>query len=224
VAQRPTTGYPCVAARACLTRGQASRFTGRKDARALHSAGAAPSTVRLSRGRSVTVRLRPVELVDLDVYARMRCDPVMMAELGGAQPREGLEATVLRDVRATGADQAWILMIVLDEYEPPVTAGTVALYTRADAVAATSEIGWMVLPEFQGRGVGKAAVRSVLQRASSEKRWGIIHARTTVSNAPSNAICRSLGFVLVGQEEYVVAGRPFQTNHWTIDPQSTLQA
>ena len=33
-------------------------------------------------------------------------------------------------------------------------------------------------------------------------------------------MCRSLGFVLVGQEEYVFADIPFQTNHWKIDPQS----
>jgi RimJ/RimL family protein N-acetyltransferase len=169
--------------------------------------------------RRVTVQLRPVEVSDVDVYVRMRCDPVMMAELGGVQPREGLEAKVLRDVRATAANEAWIFMIVPHEDEPHTTAGTVAIYKGGDALAAVSEIGWMVLPEFQGRGLAKAAVRSVLQCAARESLWGTLHARTSVTNAPSNAICRSLGFVLVGQEEYVFADIPFQTNHWKIEPQ-----
>ena len=34
-----------------------------------------------------------------------------------------------------------------------------------------SEIGWMVLPEFQGQGVGKRAVRAVLELARDEDRW-----------------------------------------------------
>ena len=128
------------------------------------------------------MRLRPVELSDVDMYVRMRCDPVMMAELGGVQPREGLEAKVARDVRATSArrprdvrataaNEAWILMIVPHEAEPHTTAGTVAIFKGGDAPAAVSEIGWMVLPEFQGRGLGEAAVRSVLQRAARERLW-----------------------------------------------------
>jgi hypothetical protein len=36
------------------------------------------------------MRLRDVEPGDVGAYVRMRCDPVMMAELGGPQPREGM--------------------------------------------------------------------------------------------------------------------------------------
>ena len=36
--------------------------------------------------------LRNVELGDVEAYVRMRCDPVMMAELGGPLPRDGIEA------------------------------------------------------------------------------------------------------------------------------------
>jgi hypothetical protein len=40
------------------------------------------------------VRLRDVELGDVDAYVAMRCDPAMMAGLGGPLPREGIEAKV----------------------------------------------------------------------------------------------------------------------------------
>jgi hypothetical protein len=45
------------------------------------------------------MRLRDVQPGDVSTYVRMRCDPVMMAELGGPLPREGIEEKVARDVR-----------------------------------------------------------------------------------------------------------------------------
>jgi RimJ/RimL family protein N-acetyltransferase len=50
------------------------------------------------------MRLRDVEPGDLNAYVRMRCDPAMMAELGGPLPRDGIAAKVETDVRKTRAD------------------------------------------------------------------------------------------------------------------------
>ena len=44
------------------------------------------------------MRLRDVELGDLSAYVRMRCDPVMMAELGGPLPREAIRRWVAREI------------------------------------------------------------------------------------------------------------------------------
>jgi GNAT superfamily N-acetyltransferase len=38
------------------------------------------------------------------------------------------------------------------------------------------EIGWMILPEFQNRGIASQAVREVLERARVEQKFGQIHA------------------------------------------------
>jgi hypothetical protein len=40
-------------------------------------------------GKEQRMRLRDVKPGDLGAYVRMRCDPVMMAELGGSLPRKG---------------------------------------------------------------------------------------------------------------------------------------
>jgi Acetyltransferase (GNAT) domain len=112
-----------------------------------------------------SVRLRDVEPVDVGAYVRMRCDPVMMAELGGPVPREGVAAKVARDVEQAAADAAWIKMIIPDESVPGVVAGSVTLWSHEDAGTAMSEIGWMVLPEFQGRGIATTAVRMLLALA-----------------------------------------------------------
>ena len=176
--------------------------------------------------------LRDVEPGDVDVYVRMRCDPAMMAELGGPLPRDGIEAKVDTDVRKTRADDYWVSMIVpaapLPEVvagppPPEVVAGSVTLWSHEDGEdAVLSEIGWMVLPEFQGQGYAKRAVRAMLERARDDGRWGVVHAFPGVTNAASNALCRSIGFTLVGQRNVTFSGRELRANHWRIDPNTDL--
>lgn len=54
--------------------------------------------------------LRDVEPADLDAYVRMRCDPVMMSQLGGPQPRKHIAAQLTRDLETVREDSAWIKM------------------------------------------------------------------------------------------------------------------
>lgn len=168
--------------------------------------------------------LRDVEASDVDAYVRMRCDPAMMAELGGPLPRDGIEAKVDTDVRRTRADEWWVSMIVPDAAAPEVVAGTVALWSHEEGEeAGLTEIGWMVLPEFQGQGYAKRAVRDMLERARDDRRWGVVHAFPGVTNVASNALCRSVGFTWVGERNTTFAGRDLRTNHWRIDPSTGLR-
>lgn len=80
------------------------------------------------------MRLRDVEPDDVAAYVRMRCDPVMMAELGGPVHPEGMAAKVARDVEQAAADAAWIKMIIPDESAPGVVAGPVALWSHEDSI------------------------------------------------------------------------------------------
>jgi hypothetical protein len=97
----------------------------------------------------------------------MRCDPVMMAELGGPLPRDGIEAKVRRDVETVAADVGWVKMIVLDGDEADhggdrdsggggaaeVVVGQVVLWSHEEEGEdePISETGWMVLPQFRAR-------------------------------------------------------------------------
>ncbi|MFE4636739.1 GNAT family N-acetyltransferase [Streptomyces sp. NPDC056773] len=166
------------------------------------------------------MQLRNVELGDVDAYVRMRCDPVMMADLGGPLPREGMEDKVRRDVSKAVADLDWIKMIVPDPAAPEVVAGTVTLWSHDTEDGPMSEIGWMVLPEHQGRGLGKRAVRALLEQARDEGRWGFVHAFPARSNGASNGICRSLGFRLVAELDVPFADRVLPANHWVVDPRT----
>lgn len=166
--------------------------------------------------------LRDVEPGDVDAYVRMRCDPVMMAELGGPLAREGIDAKVRSDVDTVAAGTGWIRMIVPDDAAPETVAGSVALWSHDLDGPTISEIGWMVLPEYQGRGLGKRAVRTLLEAARDADRWELIHANPATTNAPSNGICRSLGFHFLAEVDVTFADRILRANHWTIDPRTDL--
>lgn len=143
-----------------------------------------------------------------------------MAELGGPLKPEDMPAKVRRDAERAAADVSWIKMIVPDPVRPEVVAGSVVIWSHATEGEQISEIGWMVLPEFQGRGLAKGATRMLLERARDADRWGVVHAYPGVTNAPSNGICRALGFTRVGEQEVIFNERRFRTNHWLIDPRS----
>ena len=53
---------------------------------------------------------------------------------------------------------------------------------------------WMVLPEFQGRGIAMAATARAIELAKRDDKHRFMHAFPNIDNAPSNAICQKLGF------------------------------
>lgn len=158
--------------------------------------------------------LRDVVTGDLPMYRRLLCNPMTMAQLGGPLDPDDMPAKVGRDVRDVLLDRAWILTIVPDGRHPAERAGSVVLWRQTDGGTTHSELGWMVLPEYQRRGLATAAVRSLVERADADGRWGDLHAFPGVTNAASNALCRRLGFDLVGTTVVRYADRDLAVHHW----------
>ena len=75
----------------------------------------------------------------------------------------------------------------------------------------------MILPQFQGRGLATKAVRAILDKARSEKRWPVIHAFPSTTNVPSNALCRKMGFSKIEECDLEWAGRMLHCAHWRLD-------
>lgn len=160
------------------------------------------------------MRLRDITMDDLPLYAGMLTDDRMMVELGGALSGDGLEEKLRGIVREVDAGSTWFFVI---ETEAGESAGTVCVWEHELDGGTISEIGWMVAPEFQGRGLAGRAVQAVLERARSERRWGRIHAYPAVTNGPSNAICRKTGFLHLGERDFEYAGRTLRCNEWVVD-------
>jgi RimJ/RimL family protein N-acetyltransferase len=80
------------------------------------------------------------------------------------------------------------------------------------------EIGWAVLPRFQGRGIASSATAQLIDKAREERHLRFVHAFPKVENAPSNAICRKLGFTLLGETDFPARQGGFIRCHdWRFD-------
>jgi RimJ/RimL family protein N-acetyltransferase len=159
------------------------------------------------------MQLRPLTFEDGPLYERIYTDPAMWTDLGGVV-EQNMAAKLDRDVAAVEADRHWILVIVTGDGE---AAGTVSLWNHEWNGETIDEIGWMVLPERQGRGLASAGVAEALSRADAARRWQVLHAFPATTNAPSNALCRRHGFDLLGPIAYAYRGQTLRVNHWRRD-------
>jgi len=159
------------------------------------------------------MELRPLTREDRRLYERIYTDPRMWAELGGVLDQD-MAAKLERDVASVEAGRHWVLVIV---DEDGTAAGTGSLWDHAWEGETIDEIGWMVLPEHQRRGLASAAVAEALRRADDAARWRVLHAFPAATNAPSNAVCRKHGFALRGVTDYSFREQTLRVNHWVRD-------
>jgi RimJ/RimL family protein N-acetyltransferase len=137
-----------------------------------------------------------------------------MAGLGGPRLRETIEQAHAKSLALAVEGRCWPLKIIPDAGTPP--AGGVDVFESSHEYEVIYEIGWMILPGFQNRGIGSRAVREVLGKARMERKSGQIHAFPAVANGPSSKICEKAGFANLGECEVEFAGRGPRCNHWRI--------
>jgi RimJ/RimL family protein N-acetyltransferase len=163
----------------------------------------------------IAMRLEMMTAEDVELRLRTETDPVMMAELGGPRPPEDIKRAHTTAVVMAAEGRCWALKVIPDG--SAVAAGWVGVFESSHAGETIYETGWMVLPEFQNRGIASQAVRMVLDKARSERRFGRIHAFPAVTNGPSNKICEKNGFTNLGECEVEFSGRTLRCHHWRID-------
>jgi RimJ/RimL family protein N-acetyltransferase len=160
--------------------------------------------------------MRRVELIrygegDLALTEALESDPEVMRELGGPVDRADLVDVHRRRAR----DNEWFFKIIPEVAGPP--AGTIGIWDSEFHGTPIHEVGWMVLPAFQGRGIATGAVELLIQRARAGAPFERIHAFPGVSNAPSNALCRKFGFELSDESDFQFRDRTLRCNHWELD-------
>lgn len=139
----------------------------------------------------------------------------MTEHLGGPETAEQI---VKRHERYVGHMRtgrgAWIYKVVRDAE----AVGSVVFWERDWNDEPVYEMGWSILPEYQGQGLGTEAVRLAAERARELHDRRSVHAFPSVDNAPSNAICRKAGFTLVGPCEFEYPkGHLMRVNDWRLD-------
>jgi RimJ/RimL family protein N-acetyltransferase len=164
--------------------------------------------------RSV-VRIEPWAEDDLPILEQTLGDPEVTKYLGGPESHEKLVERQEKYERLADSGEGRMFRIVDEATGEAV--GSVGYWDK-DWRGQVYEIGWMVVPAFQGRGIGSAATAQAIAVAASDAKHRYVHASPSVENAPSNAICRKLGFTLLGEHEFEYPPGSFmQCNDWRLD-------
>jgi RimJ/RimL family protein N-acetyltransferase len=163
-----------------------------------------------------SVRLEPWGKDDLPLVRRLMGDPAMTEHLGGPESEEKLVERQARYERVAEGGTGRMFKIV-DE-ATGAAAGSVGYWEKEWRGGTVYETGWSVLPEFQGRGIAVEATRQAIAAARAEDRHRYLHAFPSVENAPSNAICRKLGFTLLEECDFEFPpGSWMRCNDWRLD-------
>jgi RimJ/RimL family protein N-acetyltransferase len=134
----------------------------------------------------------------------------MTEHLGGPEDAESLDK---RQARYQVADSRQYRIVV--DGQP---CGYVGYWQREWHSEPVWETGWAVLPAFQGRGIASRAMHELLRVIAAESDRRPVHAFPSVDNAASNAVCRKLGFELMGAFDFEYPpGHPLRCNDWVLD-------
>jgi RimJ/RimL family protein N-acetyltransferase len=161
------------------------------------------------------VRIEPWAEGDLPLLERLMGDPAMTEHLGGPEPADKIAE---RQERYVNAKPGSVEMFkIVDGTE---VVGSVGYWERPEGDDTVYETGWMVLPEFQGRGLAKKGTALVIEHLRGTAKHRFLYAYPSEDNHPSNAICRKLGFELVGTRDYEYpkgSGNILRCNDWRLD-------
>jgi RimJ/RimL family protein N-acetyltransferase len=158
------------------------------------------------------IRLEPWGSDDFPLLEQVMGDPAMTVFLGGPETPEKLAE---RQARYSAPDSG---MYKIVDVATGRGAGSVGFWERTWPDEEIYEIGWSVIPEFQRRGIAVAATAQATELARATNRHRHMHAFPKVVNEPSNAVCRKLGFELLGEVELEYPpGTPIRCNDWRLD-------
>ena len=139
----------------------------------------------------------------------------MMRHLGGPESPDALRARHERYLLADPEKNGLFAVTIGPDAE---AVGWVGYWESEWHGETVWECGWSILPEAQGRGIATAAAALLIDdaRRRGTHRW--LHALPSVDNVASNALCRSLGFELVGEAEVdYPKGHMMRSNDWRLD-------
>ena len=162
------------------------------------------------------VLLQPWSESDLPLLENLLGDPIMMTHLGGPETPEQILRRHQRYLHLPEDGTDHMFRVIWAPTAEGV--GSVGYWRKTWREQSVYEMGWLILPGYQGRGIATKAAAAVIEHASQGPKYQFMHAFPSVENAASNAICRKLGFTLLEecQVEYP-PGRSMTINDWRLD-------
>lgn len=161
------------------------------------------------------VVLQPWAEDDLPLLLRLMGDPQVMAHLGGPETPDQILHRHKRYIHLPedGIDR----MFKIAQHPSSMSVGSIGYWKKTWRDQTVYETGWLVLPEYQGRGIATKAARAIIQHMRSNARYPFLHAFPSVENKGSNAICRKLGFEWIEECQFEYPpGRYMKVNDWRL--------
>jgi RimJ/RimL family protein N-acetyltransferase len=143
----------------------------------------------------------------------LESDPAVVGHLGGpVDPEAAARVHENRIAGVAGGDL--IYAIIPDGGSEPI--GVIAIWRSEWDSQPVHELGAMLRPQYQARGVAGRAFDLLLPLAMDR---GVteLHSFPGVRNGPSNAILRKLGFRRLEDCDLDYEGRPLRCAHWFRD-------
>jgi RimJ/RimL family protein N-acetyltransferase len=155
------------------------------------------------------ITLRPWTNDDLWLLHATLGNPAMMEHLGGIESAEQIERRHARFLSSHDMFTVW---------NGDTVVGSVGFWEKTWLGDEVYEAGWMILPQYAGRGLATEAAREVASLARKESKRRFLHAFPNVENAASQAVCRNAGFTNLGEHTFEYPkGHWMRCNDWCID-------
>ena len=160
------------------------------------------------------VILKPWSDEDFPLLEQLLGDPETMSHLGGPESPEQIRQRHQRYLHLPETDHMFTILLS----GQPESVGSIGYWEKQWRDQLVYEMGWFVLPAHQGRGIATKAGEAVLAQARSANLHRFMHAFPSVTNPASNAICRKLGFELLGEYQFEYPpGHWLNVNDWRFD-------
>jgi RimJ/RimL family protein N-acetyltransferase len=162
------------------------------------------------------VRIEPWDKGDLPLLKLLLGDPAMTRHLGGPESDEKLarRQTLFEHLAESGEGR----MFKIIHEATGEAVGSVGYWDSTWHDQPIYEIGWSVLPAFQGQGIASAATAQAIVMTRADGKHRFLHAFPSIDNPPSNAVCRKTGFMLIEECDFEYPkGHAIRCNDWRLD-------
>ena len=159
------------------------------------------------------IQLRLWNKNDLDLLLLLN-SPEMTAYLGGPESEEKVLNRHQRylEIGASGK------VFCITKHPEQTSVGSVCYWSSRHDDTDIFEIGWSILPSFQGLGLGTIAATLAIAEAKREKKHTYMHAFPSTLNNASNAICKKLGFQFISECEFEYPKNSYmRCNNWRLN-------
>jgi ribosomal-protein-alanine N-acetyltransferase len=154
------------------------------------------------------LRLRKIDLQDQEAFFELRSSKTVMKYIDRPLARTKQDVIQLIegmvDLIDTNEGLTWTISLIDD----PKMIGTVHLW-KISRENHRAELGYLIHPDFQGRGMMSETLKAVIQYGFSDLKLHSIEANVNPDNLPSIRLLERNGFVREGyfKENYFYEGR-----------------